>query len=48
MLKAHKGAPPRRFFRAQSPELFFQQDIDMFSAAEVMHLHPPPDLITYE
>ena len=29
-------------------KLFFQQDIDMFSAAEVMHLHPPPDLITYE
>lgn len=29
-------------------KLFFQQDIDMLSAADVMHLHPPPNLITYE
>jgi hypothetical protein len=29
-------------------KLFYRQDIDMFSAAEVMRLRPPPDLITYE
>ena len=39
----HRSAP---FFNGF--KLFFQQDIDMFSAADVMHLHPPPDLITYE
>jgi hypothetical protein len=39
----HRSAP---FFNGF--KLFFQQDIDMLSAADVMHLHPPPDLITYE
>jgi len=29
-------------------KLFFQQDTDMLSAADVMHLQPPPNLITYE
>jgi hypothetical protein len=39
----HRSAP---FFNGF--KLFFQQDIDMFAAADVMHLHPPPDLTTYE
>ncbi len=29
-------------------KLFYDQDIDMFSAREVMQLKPPPDLITYQ
>lgn len=29
-------------------KLFYNQDIDMFSASEVMRLHPRPDLITYQ
>jgi hypothetical protein len=29
-------------------KLFYRQDIDMFSAAEVMRLRPRPDLVTYE
>ncbi|PZR62372.1 MAG: hypothetical protein DLM53_06010 [Candidatus Eremiobacter antarcticus] len=29
-------------------KLFFDQDINMFSAREVMGLRPPPDLITYQ
>ena len=29
-------------------KLFYQQDIDMFSAADVMRLRPRPELITYE
>ncbi len=42
-----------RLLRRSAPffdgfKLFYQQDIDMFSAADIMHLPPPPDLITYE
>lgn len=29
-------------------KLFYTQDIDMFSASEVMHFSPRPDLITYQ
>ncbi len=29
-------------------KLFYQQDVDMFSASEVMHFSPRPDLITYQ
>lgn len=29
-------------------KLFYQQDVDMFSAAEVMRFKPRPDLITYQ
>ncbi len=29
-------------------KLFYTQDIDMMSAAEIMHLHPAPDLVTYQ
>jgi hypothetical protein len=39
----HRKAP---FFNGF--KLFYQRDVDMFSAAEVMRLHPPPDLVTYE
>jgi hypothetical protein len=39
----HRSAP---FFNGI--KLFYQQDIDVFSAADVMHLKPQPDLVTYE
>jgi hypothetical protein len=29
-------------------KLFYEQDVDMFSAREVLQMHPAPDLITYE
>lgn len=29
-------------------KLFYKQDVDMFSAREVLRMHPAPDLITYE
>ncbi|GAC1310198.1 MAG: hypothetical protein NVSMB19_24320 [Vulcanimicrobiaceae bacterium] len=49
-------APKRghyRLLRRSAPffngfKLFLKQDIDIFSAADVAHLQPPPDLITYE
>jgi hypothetical protein len=29
-------------------KLFYRQDVDMFSAREVLRMQPPPDLVTYE
>ena len=42
-----------RLLRRRAPffngiKLFVKQDIDMLSPADVMHLRPPPDLVTYE
>jgi len=39
-----KSSP--RYFRGI--KLFYQQDIDMFSAREVVSLKPSPDLVTYQ
>lgn len=29
-------------------KLFYRQDVDLLSPADVMRLHPPPDLVTYQ
>jgi hypothetical protein len=42
-LLAVRGGP---FFNGL--KLFYQQDVDMFSARELLGLKPPPDLVTYQ
>lgn len=42
-LLAVRGGP---FFNGF--KLFYRQDVQMFSAKEVLHMNPPPDLVTYE
>lgn len=42
-LLAVRGGPFYNGFK-----LFYEQDVDMFSARETLHMKPPPDLVTYE